>query len=46
MKDEAFEKFKLFKTEVENQKEKIMKMVHSDIGGEYFSNEFDSFCEK
>ena len=46
MKDEAFEKFKLFETEVENQKEKIMKMVHSDRGGEYFSNEFDSFCEK
>ena len=41
-----FDKFKLFKAEVENQKEKKIKMVRSDRGGEYFSNDFDTFCEE
>lgn len=45
-KDEAFDKFKLFKAEVENQKEKKIKMIRSDRGGEYFSNEFDAFCKQ
>ena len=45
-KDEAFDKFKLYKAEVENQKDKRIKMIRSDRGGEYFSNEFDAFCEE
>jgi transposase InsO family protein len=43
-KDEAFECFKTYKAEVENQLEKKIKCVRSDHGGEYFSNEFDLFC--
>ncbi|KAJ9561022.1 hypothetical protein OSB04_006182 [Centaurea solstitialis] len=45
-KDEAFKAFKLYKAEVENQKEKRIKILRSDRGGEYFSNEFDTFCEE
>ena len=36
--------FKRYKAEVENQKEKKIKILRSDRGGEYFPNEFDSFC--
>ena len=45
-KYEAFEDFKLYKAEVENQKEKQIKILRSDRGGEYFSTEFDTFCEE
>ena len=45
-KDEAFDKFKLYKAEVENQIDKRIKIIRSDRGGEYFSNEFDAFCEE
>jgi len=45
-KDEAFECFKTYKAEVENQLEKKIKCVRSDRGGEYFSNEFDLFCSE
>ena len=45
-KDEAFDKFKIYKAEVKNEKDKKIKMVQSDRGGEYFSNEFDALCEK
>ena len=44
-KDEAFDKFKEFKSKVENQKERKIKIIRSDRGGEYFSIEFDKFCE-
>ncbi|KAJ9538888.1 LOW QUALITY PROTEIN: hypothetical protein OSB04_031621 [Centaurea solstitialis] len=44
-KDEAFEAFKIYKAEVENQKEKRIKILRSNRGGEYFSREFDTFCE-
>ena len=43
-KDEAFECFKTYKAEVENQLEKKIKRVRSGHGGEYFSNEIDLFC--
>jgi len=43
-KDEAFECFKTYKAEVENQLEKKIKRVRSNHGGEYISNEFDLFC--
>ncbi|KAJ9547348.1 hypothetical protein OSB04_019891 [Centaurea solstitialis] len=45
-KDEAFDAFKVYKAEVENQQEKRIKILRSDRGGEYFSREFDAFCEE
>lgn len=45
-KDEVFNKFKVFKTDVENQIEKKIKILRSDHGGEYTSNEFAMFCEE
>jgi transposase InsO family protein len=45
-KDEAFGKFKEFKKMVENQKERQIKVLRSDRGGEYFSKEFSTFCEE
>ena len=45
-KDEAFHFFKIYKAEVENQLERKIKRVRSDRGGEYFSNEFNFFCEE
>ena len=45
-KDEAFEMFKRYKSEVENQKEKKVKVLRSDRGGEYFPEEFSKFCEE
>ena len=43
-KDEALNHFKIFKAEAENQLDRKIKRLRSDRGGEYFSNEFDSFC--
>jgi len=31
---------------VENQKERQIKVLRSDRGGEYFSKEFSTFCEE
>ena len=45
-KDEALHYFKIYKAEVENQLERKIKRVRSDRGGEYFSNNFTSFCEE
>ena len=45
-KDEALQYFKIYKAEVENQLERKIKRVRSDHGGEYFSNNFTSFCEE
>ena len=42
-KDEALEMFKLYKTEVENQLGKTIKMVRSDRGGEYDAS-LNEFC--
>ncbi|KAJ9567237.1 hypothetical protein OSB04_003203 [Centaurea solstitialis] len=36
----------IYKAEVENQQEKRIKILRSDRGGEYFSREFDAFCEE
>ena len=44
-KDEAFEKFKTYKAEVENQLERKIKALRSDRGGEYKSNEFMLYME-
>ena len=37
---------KKYKTEVENQKDKRIKVLRSDRGGEYFPQEFTNFCEE
>ena len=39
-KSEAFEKFREYKNEVENQTGKSIKTLWSDRGGEYLSTEF------
>ncbi|KAJ9539151.1 hypothetical protein OSB04_031884 [Centaurea solstitialis] len=41
-KSEAFEKFKKFQSEVQNQLDRKIKFLRSDRGGEYLSQEFDS----
>src|SRR4051812_47096189 len=45
-KDDAFNAFKIYKVEVENQLSRSIKVLRSDRGGEYFSTEFDMFCEE
>ena len=42
-KDESFDMFKRYKTEVENQKDRKIKILQSDRGGEYFPNDFLHF---
>ncbi|GJY14156.1 retrovirus-related pol polyprotein from transposon TNT 1-94 [Tanacetum coccineum] len=44
-KDQAFETYKIYKAEVENQRGKKIQILRSDRGGEYFSTEFSSYCE-
>ena len=44
-KDEAIEKFNLYKQEVENQLNKKIKKVRSDCGGEYVEP-FGEFCTR
>ena len=43
-KDEVFNKFQEFKALVENLSERKTKVLRSDNGGEYTSNEFKFFC--
>jgi hypothetical protein len=45
-KDLAFQMFKNYKLEVENQKGKKIQILKSDRGGEYFSMDFSLFCEE
>ena len=45
-KDEALEMFIKYKSEVENQKNKRIKRLRTDRGGEYESNPFKEFCEQ
>ena len=42
-KSETFEKFKEFRTEVEKQLGKCINTLRSDRGGEYLSQEFQSY---
>nr|GEW30939.1 hypothetical protein [Tanacetum cinerariifolium] len=44
-KDQAFKTFKIYKAEVENQRDKKIQILRSDRGGEYFSTKFSSNCE-
>jgi hypothetical protein len=43
-KDEVFSRFQEFKALVENQTGRKIKVLRSDNGGEYTSNDFKSFC--
>ena len=45
-KDEVFERFKEFKALEENLFEKKIKILRSDNGGEFTSNEFNDFCKE
>jgi IS30 family transposase len=45
-KSEVSDKFKEFKVLVENQKEKKIKVLRTDNGGEFCRNEFKEFCKK
>ena len=45
-KDQTFKSFKFFKAFVENQTNLKIKMLRSDNGGDYSSNEFNEFCAK
>jgi len=45
-KSEAFDRFKEFKALVENQKEKKIKVLGIDNGGELWKKEFVEFCKK
>jgi hypothetical protein len=45
-KFEVFDRFKEFKALVENQREKIIKVLRTDNGGEFCRNEFEEFCKK
>ena len=41
----AFEKFKEYKTEVENHRGKIIKSLRSDLGGEYLLGKFRQYLK-
>ena len=43
---EAFDKFKEYKNEVENQLDKRIKVLRTDRGGEYLSNEFSTYLKE
>ncbi|KAK8936753.1 hypothetical protein KSP39_PZI011993 [Platanthera zijinensis] len=45
-KSEVFEKFRIWKTQVENQTGKRVKYLRSDNGGEYTSLEFQGYCDQ
>ena len=45
-KSETFEKFKEFQSEVENQRDRKIKCLRSDRGGEYLSHEFGTHLRK
>ena len=45
-KDESFDMFKRYKIEIEIQKDRKIKILRSDRGGEYFPNDFSTFCEE
>ena len=44
-KSEVFEKFKEFKYLVENQTNKMIKVLGTDNGGEFCGKDFEQFCK-
>ena len=45
-KSETFDRFKEFKALIENHTGRHIRILRSDNGGEYESNEFDDFCRE
>jgi transposase InsO family protein len=45
-KDEVLSSFREFGAQVENQTDKKMKVLRSDNGGEYTSDEFKDLCKE
>eukprot|EP00268_Persea_americana_P046834 TRINITY_DN4845_c0_g1_i1.p1 TRINITY_DN4845_c0_g1~~TRINITY_DN4845_c0_g1_i1.p1 ORF type:complete len:315 (+),score=41.54 TRINITY_DN4845_c0_g1_i1:771-1715(+) len=45
-KSEAFSMFQIFKAQFEKQSGCFIKTLRTDQGGEFVSNEFNSFCEE
>jgi transposase InsO family protein len=45
-KSEVFDRFKEFKALAENQIDKIIKVMRTDNGEEFYRNEFEEFCKK
>jgi hypothetical protein len=45
-KDEAFEKFKIFKSLTETQTGKRLKEIRSNQGGDFMSRDFKEFCDE
>jgi hypothetical protein len=45
-KSEVFDMFKEFKSLVENQTKKIIKVLRMNNGGEFCGNEFEELCKK
>ena len=44
-KSKAFDVFKSFKAMAKKESKKFIKVLRSDGGGEYMSNEFMDFCK-
>nr|GEV64049.1 zinc finger, CCHC-type [Tanacetum cinerariifolium] len=45
-KDQAFDTFKEFKKSIENELRTTLKMLRTDRGGEFTSNEFTQYCKE
>nr|GEZ30886.1 ribonuclease H-like domain, reverse transcriptase, RNA-dependent DNA polymerase [Tanacetum cinerariifolium] len=45
-KDQAFDTFKEFKKSIENELRTTLKILRTDQGGEFTSNEFTQYCKK
>nr|GFA57899.1 zinc finger, CCHC-type [Tanacetum cinerariifolium] len=45
-KDQAFDTFKEYKKTIENELRTTLKMLRTDRGGEFTSNEFNQFCKE
>ncbi|GJW68800.1 zinc finger, CCHC-type containing protein [Tanacetum coccineum] len=46
MKDQAFDTFKEYKKSTENELRTTLKMLRTDRGGEFTSNEFTQYCKE
>nr|GEY76560.1 ribonuclease H-like domain, reverse transcriptase, RNA-dependent DNA polymerase [Tanacetum cinerariifolium] len=46
MKDQAFDTFKEYKNTIENELMTTLKMLRTDRGGEFTSNEFTQYCKE
>ncbi|GJU80983.1 zinc finger, CCHC-type containing protein [Tanacetum coccineum] len=45
-KDQAFDTFKEYKNSIENELRTTLKMLRTDRGGEFTSNEFTQYCKE